>query len=371
MRYYIIAGEASGDLHGGRLVKAIRAMDAAATIQAWGGEQMQQAGANLVKHYSELAFMGFAEVVKNLPAIFRNIQFCKKDILAFNPDVVVLIDYPGFNLRIAPWAKKNGYKVAYYISPQVWAWKEGRVKKMKTCIDHLMAILPFEKEYFFNRWNWKIEYVGHPLLEAIDQTQLHPPTPIPTTRPIVALLPGSRKQEIRKKLPLMLAVSAHFTNYQFVVAKAPGLHEEFYSTWQEQYPNVLFVTGKTYDLLRQSQAALVTSGTATLETALLQIPQVVCYKGSSLSYEIGKRLIKINYISLVNLILNQPLVEELIQYKLTTPALIASLEKILTPSVARQTILEGYTRLRGLLQQEEPASKKAATSIIALAKKLA
>ena len=371
MRYYIIAGEASGDLHGGRLVKAIRAMDAAATIQAWGGEQMQQAGANLVKHYSELAFMGFAEVVKNLPAIFRNIQFCKKDILAFNPDVVVLIDYPGFNLRIAPWAKKNGYKVAYYISPQVWAWKEGRVKKMKTCIDHLMAILPFEKEYFFNRWNWKIEYVGHPLLEAIDQTQLHPPTPIPTIRPIVALLPGSRKQEIRKKLPLMLAVSEHFTDYQFVVAKAPGLHEEFYSNWQEQYPNVLFVTGKTYDLLRQSQAALVTSGTATLETALLQIPQVVCYKGSSLSYEIGKRLIKINYISLVNLILNQPLVEELIQYKLTTPALIASLEKILTPSVARQTILEGYTRLRGLLQQEEPASKKAATSIIALAKKLA
>jgi lipid-A-disaccharide synthase len=232
-----------------------------------------------------------------------------------------------------------------------------------------MAILPFEKEYFFNRWNWKIEYVGHPLLEAIDQTQLHPPTPIPTIRPIVALLPGSRKQEIRKKLPLMLAVSEHFTNYQFVVAKAPGLHEEFYSTWQEQYPNVLFVTGKTYDLLRQSQAALVTSGTATLETALLQIPQVVCYKGSSLSYEIGKRLIKINYISLVNLILNQPLVEELIQYKLTTPALIASLEKILTPSIARQTILEGYTRLRELLQQEEPASKKAATSIIALAKK--
>ena len=369
MRYYIIAGEASGDLHGGRLVKAIRERDTAAIIQAWGGEQMEQAGATLVKHYSQLAFMGFVEVVKNLPAIFRNIQFCKKDIEAFNPDVIVLIDYPGFNLTIAPWAKKKGYKVAYYISPQVWAWKEGRVKKMKICIDHLMAILPFEKDYFQNRWNWEIEYVGHPLLEAIDQAQLYPPTPISTTRPIVALLPGSRQQEINQKLPLMLAVSEHFDDYQFVVAKAPGLTEEFYSAWQSQYPNVLFVTGKTYDLLRQSQAALVTSGTATLETALLQIPQVVCYKGSALSYEIGKRVIKIKYISLVNLILNQPLVEELIQYKLTVPALTASLQKILTPSPARNTILEGYAKLRTLLQQEEPASKKAATSIIALAKK--
>jgi len=369
MRYYIIAGEASGDLHGGRLIKAIRALDTAAIIQAWGGPEMQQAGATIVKHYRELAFMGFAEVVKNLPAIFRNIQFCKKDIQTFQPDVLVLIDYPGFNLTIAPWAKKKGYKIAYYISPQVWAWKEGRVKKMKSCIDHLMAILPFEKDYFLNRWNWKIEYVGHPLLEAIDQAQQTPPTQLPTSQPIVALLPGSRKQEITEKLPLMLEVSNHFKDYQFVVAKAPGLPETFYTTWEQQYPNVLFIAGKTYDLLRQSQAALVTSGTATLETALLQIPQVVCYKGSAISYEIGKRVIKIKYISLVNLILDQPLVEELIQYKLTVPALTASLEKILAPTAARHAILEGYGKLRILLQQEEPASKKAAQSIHALAKK--
>ena len=369
MRYYIIAGEASGDLHGGKLVKAIRELDSTASIQAWGGEQMQQAGATLVKHYSQLAFMGFVEVIKNLPAILRNIRFCKKDIQAFNPDVLVLIDYPGFNLNIAPCAKKNGYKIAYYISPQVWAWKEGRVKKMKTCIDHLMAILPFEKDYFLNRWNWEIEYVGHPLLEAIDQAQQQPPTPIPATQPIVALLPGSRKQEISQKLPIMLGVSKQFTNYQFVVAKAPGLPDTFYKIWQEQYPNVLFVTGKTYDLLRQSQAALVTSGTATLETALLQIPQVVCYKGSAISYEIGKRVVKIKYISLVNLILDRPLVEELIQYKLTVPTLTAALQKILTPSVARNTIMEGYATLRTLLQQEEPASKKAAISIHALARK--
>jgi len=369
MRYYIIAGEASGDLHGGRLVKKIRALDAEAIIQAWGGQEMQQAGATLVKHYSQLAFMGFAEVVKNLPAIFRNIQFCKKDIQAFNPDVLVLIDYPGFNLTIAPWAKRKGFKVAYYISPQVWAWKEGRVKKMKSCIDQLMAILPFEKEYFLKRWNWQIEYVGHPLLEAIDQTLQQPPTPISSIKPIVALLPGSRKQEISQKLPLMLEVSKHFTDYQFVVAKAPGLPESFYLLWQQQYPTVLFVAEKTYDLLRQSQAALVTSGTATLETALLQIPQVVCYKGSTLSYEIGKRLVKIKYISLVNLILDQPLVEELIQYKLTVPALINSLEKIIADTASRNTILDGYARLRTLLQQEEPASKKAATLILALARK--
>ena len=251
MKYYLIAGEASGDLHGGRLVQAIREKDPSAVIHAWGGEQMEQAGATVIKHYRDLAFMGFIEVVKNLPTILRNIRFCKKDILAFNPDVLVLIDYPGFNLTIAPWAKKQGYKVAYYISPQVWAWKEGRVKKMKECIDHLMVILPFEKPFFQHRWNWEVEYVGHPLLEAVENIPTHAPLTFPSAKPIIALLPGSRKQEIEKKLPIMLAVSSTFSQFQFVVAKAPGIDNTYYQQWEVAFPKVAFIQAKTYKCNRQ------------------------------------------------------------------------------------------------------------------------
>ena len=369
MKYYIIAGEASGDLHGGRLVQAILAQDPAAKIRAWGGERMQAAGATVVKHYRELAFMGFVEVVKNLPAILRNIRFCKEDVAAFQPDVLVLIDYPGFNLTIAPWAKKQGFKVAYYISPQVWAWKEGRVKKMKECIDHLMVILPFEKDYYQTKWNWSVEYVGHPLLEAI---QNHPTTPLSqniSTKPLIALLPGSRLQEIDKKLPIMLAVSKQFPAYQFVVAKAPGVAASYYQTWETMYPQVQFVEAQTYSILAQATAALVTSGTATLETALFNVPQVVCYKGAALSYAIGKRVIKVKFISLVNLILNTALVEELIQDQLTPATLTTALQKIVSAGPARQRILDGYALLTQQLKQAQPASQKAAASIITLAKK--
>lgn len=369
MKYYLIAGEASGDLHGGRLVQAIRKKDPDAVIHAWGGDQMEQAGANLVKHYRELAFMGFIEVLKNLPTILRNIRFCKKDILVFNPDVLVLIDYPGFNLEIAPWAKKQGYKVAYYISPQVWAWKEGRVKKMKECIDHLMVILPFEKTFFQHRWNWEVEYVGHPLLEAVENSPTNLPLSLPSAKPIIALLPGSRKQEIEKKLPIMLAVSSSFSQFQFVVAKAPGIDNAYYHHWEEAYPQVTFVQAKTYTLLQQAEAALVTSGTATLETALFNVPQVVCYKGAALSYAIGKHVVNVKFISLVNLILDTPLVEELIQHQLTPTNLTKALEKIIKGGTERQKILDGYSTLRKNLRQEETASVKAATAVVALAKK--
>ena len=369
MKYYLIAGEASGDLHGGRLVKAIRKSDPAAEIRAWGGDQMEKAGATLVKHFRDLAFMGFIEVIKNLPTIVRNIRFCKKDILAFQPDVLVLIDYPGFNLTIAPWAKANGYKVAYYISPQVWAWKEGRVRKMKSCIDQLLVILPFEKEYYQKKWNWSVDYVGHPLIEAVENFQKEPVHTIPASKPIIALLPGSRKQEIEKKLPIMLSVSPHFLHYQFVVAKAPGIEASYYHQWENKFPNVLFVEAKTYSLLQQAEAALVTSGTATLETALFNVPQVVCYKGAPLSYAIGKHVVKIKYISLVNLILDRPLVKELIQHELTTRNLIHELQQIISGGTARQSMLDGYLQLQTILKQEAPASDKVANAVVELAKK--
>lgn len=327
---------------------------------------MQAAGATLVKHYRELAFMGFAEVVKNLPTILRNLRFCKEDILHYRPDVVVLIDYPGFNLRIARWAHEQGLKVVYYISPQVWAWKENRVKQMKQCIDRLLVILPFEKKYYKDRWNWEVDYVGHPLPEAIAAARQEE-TPLlfndADKRPLIALLPGSRKQEILKKLPVMLEVSKSFPAYRFVVAKAPGLPEEFYDALLAGYPGVSGVSGKTYALLQQATAALVTSGTATLETALLGVPQVVCYKGNPISYQIAKRLVRIKYISLVNLILDREAVEELIQNKLTTAELITALRKILPGNENRMQVLAHYQELDQLLHTGTSASEKAAQLI--------
>jgi lipid-A-disaccharide synthase len=366
MKYYIIAGEASGDLHGGNLIRSIRAKDQQAIIRCWGGEQMQHAGGEVVKHYRDLAFMGFVEVVKNLPAIFRNIRWCKKDIANFQPDVVVLIDYPGFNLIIAPWAKKKGFKVAYYISPQVWAWKESRVKKMKTCIDQMMVILPFEKDYYQNKWNWNVSYVGHPLVEVINKALAQSPAKPLSDKPIIALLPGSREQEINKKLPIMLEVSKQFPTYQFIVAKAPGTRESFYQEALAQYPEVKWVEGQTYELLQQATAALVTSGTATLETALFGVPQVVCYKGSFLSYEIGKRLISIKYISLVNLIMDKPVVKELIQHELTKENLYTELKKILPGQEEHTRIKKEYQELFELLSATQNASQKAAEIILLL-----
>ncbi|HMZ99372.1 MAG TPA: lipid-A-disaccharide synthase, partial [Ferruginibacter sp.] len=290
MKYYIIAGEASGDLHGSNLIRALREKDPHADIRCWGGDKMEAAAATLVKHYKDLAFMGFIEVLNNLGTILRNIRFCKEDITAYQPDVLILIDYPGFNLRIAKWAKQQGFKIIYYISPQVWAWKENRVKLIKQCVDKMLVILPFEKA-FYQKWNYEVEYVGHPLVEVVEEymnkeqerrnSELQTSNLKLQTSNIIALLPGSRKQEILKKLPIMLEVTKRFPEYRFVVAKAPGLDEAFYSTLLAPYGNVSSVKDQTYSLLMQAKAALVTSGTATLETALFGVPEVICYKGNA------------------------------------------------------------------------------------------
>lgn len=379
MRYYIIAGEASGDLHGSNLIKEIKKLDTTADIRCWGGERMQQAGGELVKHYRELAFMGFIEVVMNLGTILRNLKYCKEDISQFKPDAVILIDYPGFNLRIAEWARKEGLKVIYYISPQVWAWKENRVKKMKVSIDKMLVILPFEKDYYKNKWGWDVEYVGHPLVEVVDSFGLEvsgleldlPAEALAKAgpKPVIALLPGSRKQEILKKLPVMLEVSKSFPEYQFVVAKAPGQEDSFYTALLAPYKNVSSVSDQTYALLKRSSAALVTSGTATLETALFGVPEVVCYKGSNISYQIAKRLIKVKYISLVNLIMDKLVVKELIQDEMNVENLKKELNELLNNEVRKKQLKADYAALKELLSQGGHASEKAARSIVEYLKK--
>jgi lipid-A-disaccharide synthase len=367
MKYYIIAGEASGDLHGSNLIKEIKKLDPNASIKAWGGDLMQQAGASLVKHYRDLAFMGFLEVIKNLPTILQNIRFCKQDIEAWQPDVLVLVDYPGFNLRIAEWAKKNGFKVVYYIAPQVWAWKENRVKKMKLCIDKMFCILPFEKDYFKNKWNWDVTYVGHPLLRVIESFKST--TPLSTdNKKVIALLPGSRKQEIIKMLPIMLSVTPHFPGYTFMVAQAPGQDAPFYNRYLMGYSNVTLIKNSTYELLTIADAALVTSGTATLETALFKVPEVVCYKTSKFSYQIAKRLVKIKFISLVNLIMDKEIVREIIQENLTEQQLTNALRNITENEEHRKEVMNNYQSLHALLAAGgEDASAKVAKEILALA----
>jgi lipid-A-disaccharide synthase len=367
MKYYIIAGEASGDLHGSNLIKEIKRLDPAASIRAWGGDLMKDAGASLVKHYRDLAFMGFLEVIKNLPTILQNIKFCKQDIEAWQPDVLVLIDYPGFNLRIAEWAKKQGCKVVYYIAPQVWAWKENRVKKMRVCIDKMFCILPFEKDYFKNKWNWDVTYVGHPLLPVIASFKSINPL-VTENKKVIALLPGSRKQEIIKMLPVMLSVTPHFPNYTFMVAQAPGQDAPFYNRFLMGYANVTLIKNSTYDLLSIADAALVTSGTATLETALFKVPEVVCYKTSKFSYQIAKWLVKIKFISLVNLIMDKEIVQEIIQENLTEQHLTTALRGITENEVTINEVMENYQSLHTLLAAGgEDASTKVAKEIVAFA----
>jgi lipid-A-disaccharide synthase len=378
MKYYIIAGEASGDLHGSNLIKELIKKDPAAIFRCWGGDMMEAAGATLVKHYRDLAFMGFIEVVLNLPAILRNMKFCKKDLLAFNPDVVIFIDYPGFNIPMAEFAKKNNLKTVYYISPQVWAWKEGRVKTLKKVIDKMLVILPFEKD-FYKKWDYEVEYVGHPLVEVIEESRkskIENRKLTADTRGLkkehkitIALLPGSRKQEIAIKLPIMLEVCKFFPDYRFVVAQAPSLPDEFIFQYTNAFPNVDIVKGKTYALLMESDAALVTSGTATLETALFGIPEVVCYKGSQVSYAIAKRLIKVKYISLVNLIMDKEVVKELIQDKLTPENLRDQLNMLLHDPEKRMQLENDYKSLWDLLSSGGHASAKAAQIITALLQK--
>ena len=365
MKYYIIAGEASGDLHGSNLIREIRKRDSSASIRCWGGDMMEAAGATLVKHYRDLAFMGFVEVVKHLGTILRNMRFCRADILQFQPDVVIFIDYPGFNIPIAKFAKAKGFRTIYYISPQVWAWKEGRVKTLRKVIDKMLVILPFEKD-FYRKWNYAVDYVGHPLTEVIEKFRISNFEFRNGEQPVIALLPGSRKQEISAKLPVMLEVSRHFPQYRFVVAQAPSLDDTFIHSFTQGYPQVEVRKGATYPLLREAAAALVTSGTATLETALIGTPEVVCYKGSPISYAIAKRVINVKYISLVNLIMDRPVVKELIQDELTVDNLRRELDRILHDSDVRAKMLLDYAELWNILSAGGHASSTAAAEIVGL-----
>ena len=348
MKYYIIAGEASGDLHGANLMKEIFKKDTSAEIRFWGGDLMQKVGGTLVKHYRELAFMGFAEVVMNLKTILNNIKICKADIEKFQPDVIIFIDYPGFNMRIAKWAKQKGIKTHYYIAPQIWAWKENRIKDIKRDFDKLFVILPFEKDFFEKKHNFPVEFVGHPLIDAIHNRNTAEENSFRKDnnldeKPIIAILPGSRKQEISKMLEVMLSVVTDFPDYQFVIAGAPSQEFSFYQQFLKG-KNIKFVSNKTYDLLSNSHAALVTSGTATLETALFKVPEVVCYKGGWISYQIAKRILTLKYISLVNLIMDEEVVTELIQDDCNPKRIKQELNKLLDVSHRKQ-LLEKYDEL--------------------------
>ncbi|WP_027077032.1 lipid-A-disaccharide synthase [Maribacter antarcticus] len=365
MKYYIIAGEASGDLHGSNLIKALKVEDTDADIRCWGGDLMQSAGGDLAKHYKDMAFMGFLEVLMNLGAIFKNIAFCKSDITYFQPDIIVFIDYSGFNLRIAKWAKKKGIRTNYYISPQLWASREGRIEKIKRDVDAMHVILPFEEE-FYKKHNYPVNFVGHPLIDAIsNRAELNEELfrtnhQLDTKKPIIALLPGSRKQEVQKMLSVMLSLTADFPDHEFVIAGAPSLDKEFYTPYLSG-KNVKIIQNKTYDLLSIATAALVTSGTATLETALFKVPQVVCYKANWISYQIAKRIITLEYISLVNLIMKKEVVTELIQNNFTQKKLKTALVDILLGPARREQILNYGALIKKL--GGTGASAKAASHI--------
>lgn len=344
MRYYLVAGEASGDLHGANLMKALKAEDANPEFRYYGGNKMLAEGGVLDKHYSEMAFMGFTEVLLNLRTIFKNLKACKAAILAYKPDVLILIDFPGFNLKIAEFAKANGIKVCYYISPKVWAWNQKRVLKIKKIVDKLFCILPFEVD-FYREWGMEVDYVGNPLLDEIAQftpdmgfrRKYH------LEKDIIALLPGSRKQEIERLLPDMLSVTHRFPDYHFVVAAAPSFDEGYYRQFI-QTDNVTLVFAQTYNLLYVAKAAIVASGTATLETALFHIPQVVVYRGGALSVAIARALVKIRFISLVNLIMDRAVVTELIQNDCNTANITNALKGILT-GAERDQMLNDYKEL--------------------------
>jgi lipid-A-disaccharide synthase len=362
LKYYIISGEASGDLHASNLMKALKIQDAHADFRFWGGDLMQDVGGTMVKHYKDLAFMGFAEVFMNLRTILNNIKYCKKDILEYAPDALILVDYPGFNLRIAEFAKKNQIIVHYYISPQIWAWKENRIKKIKRDVDQMYVILPFEREFYEEKHDFPVHFVGHPLLDAIADRRPINPSKFAVEnglneKPIIALLPGSRKQEISKMLSVMLKMAPKFPDHQFVIAGAPGQEMSFYQKFISE-ENIAIVTNKTYDLLSVSTAALVTSGTATLETALFKVPEVVCYKGNELSYQIGKRLVNVKYISLVNLILDKEVVTELIQDEFNETNLENELFKILD-NKEREIMFDQYYELEKALGGKGASEKTA------------
>lgn len=367
MKYYIIAGEASGDLHGANLIASLRKKDPRAKIRAWGGNLMKKQGATLVKHYRDLAFMGFVEVLLHLRTILKNLSFCKKDILKYKPDAIILIDYPGFNMKIAKFAHKHNIKVYYYISPQVWAWKKRRVHTIKEVVDKMLVILPFEKD-FYDEYRVDAHFVGHPLLDElsrvkyINKNNFVRQNKLKYKKEIIALLPGSRKQEVTRMLEIMLKVIDKFPDYQFVIGCAPSLPESFYRSLIGN-EDVQLVFNKTYQLLQVASAAVVTSGTATLETALLYVPEVVCYKGNKISYLIAKNLIKVKYISLVNLIMDKPVLKELIQNDLTPENIEEELKYLLTNHKKQRQLLEDYEELRCRLGNAG-ASNNAATIIV-------
>ena len=365
MKYYIIAGEASGDLHGSNLMKAILSIAPDSEFRYWGGDKMQAIGGTLVKHYRDLAFMGFAEVIMNLSIILSNLKFCKNDISDYSPDIIILIDYPGFNLRIAEFAQKQGIKVVYYISPQIWAWKRNRVFKIKKVVDKMLVILPFEKD-FYAKYGVEVDFVGHPLLDALENEKLITKEKFLTqnkleSKPIIALLPGSRKQEVTAMLNTMLLLIPHYPDYQFIIAGVSTLDIDFYNNIIRD-KDVKLLFNNTNSIIAHAEAALVTSGTATLETALIGTPEVVCYKGNRISYEIAKRIVDIKYISLVNLIMDREVVVELIQANFNYNTLKSALDDILFDSTQRNNILADYKELR--IKLGDKGASKRATEII-------
>lgn len=374
MKYYIVAGEASGDLHGANLMKALKERDPQAEFRCWGGDLMEAAGGDLVKHYRDLAFMGYWEVFIHLNTILRNIRICETDILLYEPDVLVLVDYPGFNLRVAEFAKEHGIKVCYYISPQIWAWKKKRIKKIKQYVDEMMVILPFEEKFYADN-GMRVNYVGHPLLDAVSK-DLHDSEEVKSfrerngldDREIIALLPGSRKQEIRDILPQMLRMVELFPKYQFVISQVSWQPKALYDKYVKDTP-VKLTLGSAYPLLANAKAAIVASGTATLETAMIGTPQVVCYAGSEISYLIAKHLISgINYISLVNLIMDKKVVTELIQHDYNTQHLKEELQLITNDSANIERMKADYKQLYTMLG-DGSASAKAADVVLELAKR--
>ncbi len=344
MRYYLIAGERSGDLHGSNLIMAIRKRDGRGEFRGFGGDYMKEAGMQLSVHYEKLAFMGFVAVLANIRTISKNLDFCKKDILSFEPDVIILIDYAGFNMRIARFAKQQGLRVFYYISPKVWAWNTQRAWKLKANVDRMFCILPFEKE-FFKSFDWEVDYVGNPVLDAVKSFRAAPDFlerhQLTNTKPIVALLPGSRKIELERMLPVMAEVVRKNPHYQFVVAAVRSLPEYLYKPLRD-IDSVQFVYDNTYDLLSVARAAIVTSGTATLETALFKVPQVVIYRAAAIEYAIGSRFIRVKFISLVNLVANREVIKEFVQHDMTVENIDAELQQLVAEGAHRKEVIEGY-----------------------------
>ena len=355
MKYYVISGEASGDLHGSNLIKELKKIDKSANFRCWGGDLIKKETGFLVKHFKDYSYMGFFEVFLNIFKILKNLSFCKKDILNYKPDLIIYIDFPGFNLRIAKWAKKKKYKNHFYISPQIWAWKQSRIKTIKNVIDQMYVILPFEMN-FYKSFEYDVNYVGHPLLDALKKNLSNK-----KRENIIALLPGSREQEINKILPKMLSVIGFFKEYKFIICGAPSFQKKYYENFIEKKfkSRVSVVENKTYEILKESKAALVASGTATLEAAILNVPQVVCYESSWISYLIGKTLIKnLKFISLVNLILNKHVVKELIQSELTKKNIINELSYILSKEGDKQ-IKSNYIKMRNILGKKGASNRAA------------